>query len=163
VSNWPDHTPEPGESPRWWPWGVAAVAIVAIVMLSPGDDRSNASGRGWQMPDFTMPQITLPEFDFSPPSDVISQQAPTPSADVPAAVAAAMGDALANPDVPISQQQVPFETCLSVLTDSANALGDPILIEDTNDRRVGVFKFLEGDLTVTCSRTDGTMTVQQRP
>ena len=105
------------------------------------------------LPEFTMPQITIPDFgerpSETPPLVSFATEGSSPE----------QGAA----DGSIVQQAVSFEGCAQQIDGLTSPLSQrPTLVEDTADRRVAAFKFLDGDLTVICSRPDGTMTIQRR-
>ncbi|UPT61120.1 MAG: hypothetical protein M0D54_11670 [Hyphomonadaceae bacterium JAD_PAG50586_4] len=56
---------------------------------------------------------------------------------------------------------VSFEACIGAIEQTAGALGPAMVVENTNDRRVVRFKTAQGDLTMTCSRADATMRMEQ--
>lgn len=101
------------------------------------------------MPEFSLPEFRLPDFTRN-------QSLASESAAVSEMLSAAGG--------PIAQQQVPFDTCVSMRDEAANAFGQQALfsVESTDDRQIAVLKFPEGDLTITCSRADETMIVERR-
>jgi hypothetical protein len=161
MTNWPDHTPEPGESPRWLGWGVAAGLIGAILLWAPEDNNwFGEMQRSWQLPQFTLPEFSMPELNL--PDLDLRGRSETPAETSPEI--AAISEALTNSDLPLVEQQVPFEACRSMLADTGNSFGQqPLLsVESSDARQIAVFKFLEGDLTITCT-TEGAMTVQRRP
>jgi hypothetical protein len=154
MSQWPEPTPEADEPPRW-PGRVALIMIVAaIVVLTAGP---NGGGLGnWRMPEFSLAEFSLPEMPAQAP------QASSPSVSEASEYAATFpGDPAASADANAPMvQSVPFESCLETIATTATSLGQPAaIIEDTAERRVARFKFLDSNLTVTCSRADGTMTI----
>ncbi len=161
-SRWPDHTPEEDEPPPWRGWAMAIGAVVALAFLLPRD--ANWFGT-WQAPNFSMPEINLPEITV-PDLDLRGRSEnsrPEPQSPATAAIAeniAAFDEAPSENGDPMVRQ-VPFEACIGTITQTASALGPAALIEDTPERRVVRFKMIEGALTITCSRADGTMTIAQ--
>jgi hypothetical protein len=154
MSQWPEPTPEADEPPRW-PGRVALIMIVAaIVVLTAGP---NGGGLGnWRMPEFSLAEFSLPEMPAQAP------QASSPSVSEASEYAATFpGDPAASADANAPMvQSAPFESCLETIATTATSLGQPAaIIEDTAERRVARFKFLDSNLTVTCSRADGTMTI----
>jgi hypothetical protein len=147
-SNWPEPTPEPGEPPRVLTWlAYAAIAAGALFLIS--------IGANWRLPQFDMPRIAMPDIDLRDNSGSISQQAPATNE-----AAEILADALL-PDVDgDSVQTVPFEDCIQTM-ESGLPFGVPTTIEDTADRRVVRYKFLDGNLTVTCTRADSTLRIEQ--
>ena len=157
MSQWPEPTNDESEPPRWGKWG-ALVAIVAVLVVGAN---SNILGAAWRLPAFTMPELNMPEFSLPDMSDPASSNAP-------ASVAIAESptfDPLAEPTTTAdgaAVQAMPFDSCLRTLESMADSFGqETTFIEDTADRRVASFKFLDSRLTVTCSRSEGTMTVQR--
>jgi hypothetical protein len=156
VSQWPDPSPEPGEPPRWLGWGALVAIVAGIVIWNPGGE----SAGSWRLPEFRMPEITLPEF-ASPDASTSEDNASTlaTSADI-AEEASPLPPA---PDfsggAPVVRN-VPFETCVGML-DNSSALGPQIIVEDDADRRIVRFKLQNGNMTMTCSRADSTMTVER--
>lgn len=157
MSQWPEPTHDESEPPRWGKWG-ALVAIVAVLVVGAN---GNMFGSSWRLPAFTMPELSMPEFRLPEMSDPASS-------DAPASVAIAESptfNPLAEPTTTAdgaTVQTMPFDSCLRTLESMADTFGQQTaLIEDTADRRVASFKFLDSRLTVTCSRSEGTMTVQR--
>lgn len=169
MSEWPEPTREPGETPRWLGWTVAALVFGALLWAVRDDN--GVSFDGWRMPELAMPQIELPEIqwpDFAEnesnaPSQGQPQPAPEGMADasaVPEAVAVVRGPNMPESSAP-AFEGLPLEQCLAMLNEAANAVGPGMLIEDSDVQRVVRFKTLQGDLTMTCSRVDGTLRVEQ--
>lgn len=160
MSNWPDHTPEPGEEPGWMSWLAPATIVIGVALLLSGD-LFNGQGPSWRlppiaMPAFELPQVTLPDLP-QPEETPPPATAQIAEHDIPFALDAAP----AEPGAP-SVQSVPFDDCVAMITNGAMPFGEPVIVEDTPDLRVARFKFLEGDLTLTCSRPNGTMTIDTR-
>lgn len=163
MSEWPEPTPEPGEPPRILGWVVAALVFGALLWAV--RDENELSFDSWRMPEFAMPQLELPEIqwpDFAQ-NEAESQPPPegmTEASTLPEAIAVVRG-----PNMPeFSAPAVAGPTlgqCMAMLDEAANAVGPGIVIEDSDARRVVRFKTLQGDLTMTCSRVDGTMRVEQ--
>lgn len=155
MSQWPEPTPEPGETPRWLGWGVGACLIGALALLAPGDDDWMAEiGRSWRMPDISLPEMGMPDIDLRGRSEPTRD--PGPIGEL-----AAISEIAGEPGEPLVRQNVGFEACAGTIAETAGVVGqEPSLIEDEGERRVAVFKFLSGDLTITCA--DGAMTVLQR-
>lgn len=100
-----------------------------------------------------MPQINLPDWGSDGAGDVSSQTAP---------ITASVSELPSSLGQPMTEMPANLEMCQSTIAQAANAISQqPILIEDTSDRRVAVFKFIDGDLTVTCA--DGSMRMERRP
>ena len=60
----------------------------------------------------------------------------------------------------IKQEAMTFEKCLEVITTSENKLSIvPELTEVSDQRRVAVFKLLDGKLIITCSKVTGEVIV----
>jgi hypothetical protein len=156
-SNWPEHTPEPDEPPSWRGWAIGIGAIVAIALLLPRD--ANWFG-DWQVPSITMPEIEMPNLNLRGRSNENPAQTPAPQS-VKVSEGIAVGEP--SPDGAPVVQQVSFDRCLRIIENTASTLNAaPALLEDTADRRVARFKVIEGNLTLSCSRPDGTLTVEQR-
>jgi len=158
VSQWPDPTPEPGEPPRWLGWGALGVVIAGILIWNPGGDGAN----GWRMPEFALPEISLPEFELPDFESRQSTETPASSSisvtEDGVLLPGAPNDASGAPVV----QNVPFETCVQMIEDSP-AFGEAIRVEDTAERRVVRFKTLHYNMTLTCSRADGTLSIERSP
>jgi hypothetical protein len=154
MSQWPEPTHEADEPPRW-PGRAALIVIVAAVVVLTMGPNGGALGN-WRMPEFNLPEFSWPEMPAQAP------QPSSPSVSEASEFAATFpGDpaASADPNAPMVQA-VPFESCLETIASTATSLGQPAaIIEDTAERRVARFKFLDSNLTVTCSRADGTMTI----
>jgi hypothetical protein len=153
VSEWPEPTPDPSEPPRWQGIAALAAAGAAIILLA-------ANGSNWfaapRMPQIEMPKIELPDLDLRGRSE---EEAPVAPDAVQSAATAPVVDATGGQVI----QSIPFEACLSAIAENERGLSqEPILLENTPDRRVAVFKFMQGDLTVVCSRADETMTIARR-
>ena len=152
MSQWPEPTREPNEPPRWGGLG-ALVALIALVVVA-----ANGSmlGSSWRLPEITMPEFSMPA--FMPP------EGPTPSESVAISEAPTF-DPLSEPTTAAdgsTVQSMPFESCVRTLEGMADSFGQAAaFVEDTAERRVASFKFLDSRLTVTCSRSEGTMTVQR--
>ena len=155
-SNWPEHTPEPDEPPPWRGWAIGIGAIVAIALLLPRD--ANWFG-AWQTPSISMPEIEMPDINLRGRSEEIPAETPAPQS-VDMSEGIAVGEP--SPDGAPVVQQVQYGTCLRIIENTASTLNaPPALLEDTADRRVARFKVLEGSLTLSCSRPDGTLTIEQ--
>jgi hypothetical protein len=134
-------------------WGVLA-AFVALVVVA-------ANGSSWRFPEFTMPEFSMPEFNLP--------EGAAPSESPPASVAISespMFDPLNEPttaaDGSSTVQAMPFESCVRAIESMSQSFGQEItLVENTADRQVARFKFIDSRLTVTCSRSEGTMPVQR--
>lgn len=156
MSEWPEPVREPGETPRWLGWTVAALLFGALLWAVRDDN-------ALRMPEFALPEIEMPEIqwpDFAenaPTNDV--SVAPTTSADN-------LGDASPVVEGPSSDFEMPvvegasFEMCVGAIDQAAATLGPATVIENSADRRVVRFKTLQGDLTMSC--IDGTMRMEQR-
>jgi hypothetical protein len=152
VSQWPEPTPDESEPPRWRGIAGLVAAVSVIVALAVG--RNDWFGT-FEFPEVRMPAVELPELDLRGRTESEPASAPpTPTNATAPIVDASLGQV---------SQGVQFETCVEMISESANGLGlQPIIVEDTSDRRVAVFKFVQGDLTMICSRSDSTMTIQRR-
>lgn len=149
-SRWPEPSPDPAEPPRWPGWAIAGIIAAAL-----GVYLANNGGGEVLLPQFDMPRIAMPDIDLRGRSESISQQAPETEE-----AAEILADALL-PDVDgNSVQTVPFEDCIQTM-ESGLPFGVPAIIEDTADRRVVRYKFLDGNLTVTCTRADSTLRIEQ--
>jgi len=163
LSNWPDHTPEPGETPSWLSWITPAVIVVGIALLVSG--ATTSSQNAWRLPDFALPQFELPQVTM-PDLDIFEREGlsenPQPlETSVSEGTSQALVPSPAGDNATV-QSNVSFEACQATIDSSADVFGSAILVEDTQDRRVAVFKLASGDLTVICSRADQTMTMSQR-
>jgi pimeloyl-ACP methyl ester carboxylesterase len=157
LSNWPDHTPEPGETPRWWAYAVVGAVIGAILFFAPGNGNWFSSFR---LPDMRMPEISLPEVS-APDLRGRAESDPLPPPPTPSVIEGMMtGDPLPTDSLGPVVQPMAFDDCLALTRDMPNADQYAILLEDTADRRVTRFKSPASNLTITCSRSDGTMTMQ---
>jgi hypothetical protein len=155
-SNWPEHTPEPDEPPRWRGWAIGIGVIVAIALLLPRDANWLDA---WQMPSISMPEMEMPDINLRGRSDETPAEAPAPQS-VEVSEGIAVGEP--SPDGAPVVEQVSFERCLRIIENTASTLNAaPALLEDTSDRRAARFKVIEGSLTLTCSRPDGTLTIEQ--
>jgi hypothetical protein len=157
-SQWPDPTPEPGEQPRWLRWVAYAAIAVGIVFLVSASETWRGALR---LPDFSMPQLEMPEIAV-PEVDLRGRS--EPAAESPSTIESITEGVATFPNAegPIVRS-LSFESCLALLADTGARMGqEPTLLENTADRRVARFKLLEGDVTVTCSRADGTMTIENR-
>ncbi len=163
MSEWPEPVREPGETPRWLGWTVAALLFGALLWAV----REDAPASEWRMPELAMPQIELPEIQWP---DFAASEQDAESAPAPEGMADANTIAEASPVVPgpttpefnmPAIEGVSFEACVGAIEQAATALGPAMVIENSNDRRVVRFKTAQGDLTMTCSRADGTMRMEQ--
>ena len=60
----------------------------------------------------------------------------------------------------IQQEEISFEKCLKVITTSQNKLSIVPKISDVSDqKRVAVFKLIDGTLKITCDKEMGNVTV----
>ena len=60
----------------------------------------------------------------------------------------------------IQQEKISFEKCLKVITTSEDKLSIAPKIEDVSDqKRVAIFKLVDGILTITCDGEQGNVTV----
>lgn len=155
-SNWPEPTPEPGETPRWLRWGVIAAIVAAGAIWL--DDLGGFEGvsQRFQLPETF--EIAMPEIDLRG-----REEAPVESAPVTAAISEAPPidafAASANDDSVL--QDVPFDQCLEMSENMGANIGRQLVVaEDNDERRVLVIKFGEGDLRIICSRADDTMTIR---
>jgi hypothetical protein len=163
VSEWPEPSPEPGEQPRWLGWGVLAILVGALLWTTRDGDwtRSFADVR---LPELSLPQIEMPEIDWPDfgsndnsvqlPDGAITQESIEAIPGIPPVASSDFG-------APIVQN-VPFETCLETTEGAIEAIGSPIMLEDSPDRRVVRFKLLDGDITMTCARAEGTISIARR-
>lgn len=161
-SNWPEHTPEPDEPPPWRGWAIGIAAIAAIAFLLPRDTSWFGT---WESPNISMPQISMPEInmpnlDLRGRSDNAPPEAQSPTTAAISESIDGLGEA-APADGGAMVREVPYETCLNTIEQSASAFGPPAIIDETPERRVVRFKVSEGALTITCSRADNTMTIAQ--
>ncbi len=63
----------------------------------------------------------------------------------------------------IQQEEISFEKCLKVIAISGNKLSIAPEVEDISDqKRVALFKLLDGILKITCDGEDGTITVSTK-
>lgn len=103
-----------------------------------------------------MPELSLPELG----DDEGAESAPVQSANADARMRPTFELEVEDPSTVV--QEATFEACLQTIENATASMGAPILLDNTDDRRIAVFKFADGDLTVTCSRPDGTMRVLRR-
>jgi hypothetical protein len=158
LSEWPEPVREPGETPRWLGWTVAALIFGALLWAVRDDN-------ALRLPELAMPQIEMPEIqwpDFAASEqDAQSQPAPDGMADASAVADAA--PVVPGPTTPEFSmpaiEGVSFEACVGAIDQVATALGPAIVVENSNDRRVVRFKTAQGDLTMSCA--DGTMRMEQ--
>jgi hypothetical protein len=153
-SRWPEPSPDPAEPPRLPGWAIAGIIAAALALFVSNSDW-RARLPEFALPQFEMPRIAMPGVNTRERPDVISQQAPAED------YAASAAEALFPDGTRDSVQSVPFENCIEMMESSATALGIPAVIEDNADRRVIRYKFLEGSLTVTCTRADNTLRIEQ--
>lgn len=161
MTNWPDHTPEPGEGPRWLDWAAPVAIVIGVALLLSGVGSGAGGANTWRMPELSIPQIELPAITLP---DLPRAEQPEPPVTVEFdESAAAIAEALV-PDFdsgnPVTQS-VPFDDCMDTISRPESFFGPAIVVEDTADRRVARFKVQDGTITVTCSRTDGTMRIEQ--
>jgi hypothetical protein len=141
---------------------IGALAIAAAVSLWAMRDSEwpNAFRFSWRMPDISLPEVVMPELDLRGRAPEAAQ-APADPPDVTASVAepiAPFGSGV-GPIV----QPVPFETCLAMVSEIGSSAGqEPIVLEDSAARRVWRYKFQDGDIRMTCSRADNTLTIEPR-
>ncbi|HVK81538.1 MAG TPA: hypothetical protein VM915_13105 [Verrucomicrobiae bacterium] len=168
MSEWPEPVREPGETPRWLGWTIAALVFGALFWTVRDDN--GLSFDNWRMPELAMPQMDVPEIQWP---DFAENEAAAPSQGHPQPAPADMADgsaiAEASPVVPgvtfdfvaSAVPGMPFEACLEIANQAAGGLGALSVVESSDDRRVMRFKTLEGGLTIGCSRADG-MQVERR-
>ncbi len=157
MSQWPEPTHDESEPPRWGKWG-ALVGIVAVLVVGAN---SNMFGSSWRLPAFAMPEFNMPEFSLPDMSDPSSSDAPASVAIAESPTFDPLAEPTTTPDG-ATVQSMPFDSCVRTLESMADSFGQDIaLVEDTPDRRVANFKFIDSRLTVICSRAEGTMTVQR--
>ena len=64
----------------------------------------------------------------------------------------------------IQKEQISYEKCLKIITTSEEKLSMDPVIEDVSDqKRVAVFKLIDGKLTITCDGIEGNVTVSTSP
>jgi hypothetical protein len=160
LSEWPEPVREPGETPRWLGWTVAALLFSALLWAVRDDN-------ALRLPEFALPEIELPEIqwpDFAA-SEQDAQSPPVPDGMSDASAIAEASPVVPGPTTPAfsmpATEGVSFEACVGAIEQAADALGPAMLVESSNDRRVVRFKTAQGDLTMTCSRADGTMRMGQ--
>jgi hypothetical protein len=62
------------------------------------------------------------------------------------------------------QRRMTFGDCLAHIAGTTEAIGQqPALLLNSDDIRVARFRFNDGDVTITCSRADRTMTLSHEP
>lgn len=160
MSEWPEPVREPGETPRWLGWTVAALLFGALLWAVRDDN-------ALRMPELALPDIEMPEIQWP---DFAENEQDVQSPPAPGGMADASTVAEASPVVPgpitpefnmPAIEGVSFEACVGAIEQAADALGPAMVVESSNDRRVVRFKTVQGDLTMTCSRADGTMRMEQ--
>ena len=63
----------------------------------------------------------------------------------------------------IQQEEISFEKCLKVIAISENKLSIAPEVEDISDqKRVALFKLVDGTLKITCNGVDGKITVSTK-
>jgi len=63
----------------------------------------------------------------------------------------------------IQQEEISFEKCLKVIAISENKLSIAPEVEDISDqKRIALFKLLDGTLKIICDGVDGTITVSTK-
>ena len=63
----------------------------------------------------------------------------------------------------IQQEKMSFDTCLKVIETSESKLSiQPTIADETDKKRVAVFKLIDGTLTITCNGRDELVTVSTR-
>lgn len=130
---------------------LAAAVGAALVLVNYENDLFGS----FSLPAFRLPEISMPELDLRGRAGDAPVNSPVAAVEV--ALAPFESSGAADPII----QSVPFENCLDAIGDAVPGFGPPALLEDTSDRRVARFKLLEGAITVTCSRRDGTMTIER--
>lgn len=157
MSEWPEPQPEPGETAQRWVIGVLAVGAVALLWNA----QENSDWRtAWRMPEFSLPQLSMPDIsmpDFDLP-DLAQSDPQTQTSDVLSSVADSLPPGA--PRLSATPQPVPYETCIEMLTDMPSPNGQLPIIEDIEDGRLGRIKLLEGNLTMICSRSNDTLTIE---
>lgn len=152
--HWPDLPPEAKKGSQPWVW-IALIAFAAAVTFWAARHDSAPQQQAFQLPNITWPDFSL--------RDQARQTEPPVTTSSEAIEAAIPSMIPTGPDANgRSVQSVPFESCLGVINDSANTFGQPAIIEATADRHVARFKLQSNEMTVTCSRPDGTMTIESR-
>ncbi|MDZ4693261.1 hypothetical protein [Terricaulis sp.] len=151
MSRWPEPDREPGEPPSWLGLAAFVGLAVALAVHVFGD-------RAWRLPTVSMPQIEMPQVAARAPEREAHPAAPP--AEIPGEEFAARVDSAMSPEGGTSVRSVPFGDCLRLIDNMGSTFVEPIVIEDTSDRRMLRYKFEDGDLTLTCSRADNTMTIQ---
>jgi hypothetical protein len=95
-----------------------------------------------------LPEIALRGREEPPPE--VSEDIAAPSPDL----------FTANVDGAITRP-VPFKDCLSLIFDNGSAVGvQPVLTEESPDRIVARLPIQDGGVTITCSASNGTMTIE---
>lgn len=156
MTQWPEPAPEPGEAARRW--RIGALAAVGALVLWAALRSDGLRHFSWRMPEINLPNAAMPDLRGR-------QNAPVNEPETPENEAV---ERITDPIAPLigdgarSVQSVPFETCSVMLDDFPATLGQPALIvEDSADRRVRRYKFLDGNLTLTCARADNTLTIER--
>jgi hypothetical protein len=147
VSNWPEPTRDETEPPRWG-WVVALAALCAIGVLAIfGSDRLDTVRQSWRAPEIALRGRSEPA---PPPAPQVSEDAASARPD------------LFTTDVDGSiTRTVPFKDCLALIFDTGNAVGvQPLLVEESASRTIARLPLREGGVTITCSASNGTMTIE---
>ncbi len=155
MAEWPEPEADPEERSRWWGRLALAGAVGAgLVLLTNGGDQFRLpilSLPEFELPSFEMPEVPMPDLRDRESSD---RNAPPVSNDVMDMVAGEAADG-----VPVARE-ASFSACVGTIDVAAQSLGTPTLVEDEPDRRVALFKIIDGQLWITCA--DGTMRLEQR-
>jgi len=155
-SRWPDPVQESGQLPPWL--GLAtfvalAGALVGLVFTG--------GAPTLRLPEISMPRFELPQMAVREPDD--RSRAEAPRAEIPGQEFAARADSETFPEAGTTVRSVAFADCVGMMDSMASGFITPVIVEDTPGRRVLRYKFEDGDVTLTCSGADNTMTIETRP
>jgi len=154
VAEWPEPEADPEEPRRWMSRLAIAGAVGAgLVLLTNGGDQfrlPNLSLPEFELPSFDMPEVSLPDLRGRESSD---RNAAPASREAMNIVTGETSDG-----APITRP-ASIEVCTSTVNTAAQTLGPPSWVEDGAERRVSLFKLIDGQLIITC--VDGTMRIEQ--
>lgn len=132
---------------------IAGAVGAGLVLLTNGGDEfrlPNLSLPEFELPSFEMPEVSLPDLRGRESSD---RNAPLVSSDAMNIVTGETTDGS-----PVTRP-ASIEVCTSTVNAAAQMLGPPSFVEEGPERRVTLFKLVDGQLMITCA--DGTMRIEQ--
>jgi hypothetical protein len=138
----------------------ALVVGAAVAIWITRDDDGGIALPSWRMPELNLPQVSMPDISM-PDFELRGRQTDQP-AQVPDMIASDDGAMTSHAaDAAPTARAVPFEVCATILVETGNRIGnEPVLVEDSAQRRVARYALPQGHLTITCAR-DNTMLIAQ--